>query len=64
MKRWARLEFLPTAEADRILADLAELLIRVKNPLLRQILAETSHQISELLAPETEEDHPDLGQAA
>ncbi|MBY0589510.1 hypothetical protein K2X85_20230 [bacterium] len=64
IKRWAKLERLPSAEADRILADLAELLIRVKNPLLQQILRETSDQINELLLPEADDEHADLDQAA
>ncbi len=42
-------EVLNTDEADRILADLSELMYRVSSPILRSILLETADEISEML---------------
>jgi hypothetical protein len=50
------MESLPADEADRILADLAELMMRVKNPVLRRILADAADAIEEMLPPEPEEE--------
>lgn len=51
-----RMESLPADEADRILADLAELMMRVKNPVLRRILADAADAIEEMLPPEPDEE--------
>jgi hypothetical protein len=42
-------EVLNTDEADRILADLSELMFRVSSPMLRSLLMETADEITEML---------------
>ncbi len=54
------MESLPADEADRILADLAELMMRVKNPLLKRILKDACEQIAELLVPDVDDDQTSL----
>ncbi len=58
--RGITMESMPADEADRILADLSELMMRVKNPLLKRILKDASEQIAELLAPEVDDDQTSL----
>jgi hypothetical protein len=58
--RGMMMESLPADEADQILADLAELMMRVKNPLLKRILKDASEQIAELLMPELDDDQTSL----
>jgi len=47
--RFWRDEVLNTDEADRILADLSELMFRVSSPMLRSLLMETADEITEML---------------
>lgn len=60
-------DVLDTDEADRLLADLADLMFRVSSPLLRAILVETAEEIKELLNDSSEEqtrvDGPETGSA-
>ncbi len=58
--RGMMMESLLADEADRILADLAEWMMRVKNPLLKRILKDASEQIAELLMPDLDDDQTSL----
>lgn len=51
----AQSRIIDTDDADRVLADLAELMYRIACPTLRQILLETADEITEMLNAFSEE---------